>query len=151
MTSQPQPEAATNAEAVAWITLPRSVLAPLAEASIRARQQSTRFKHAGMHELSPEASPGWGIKRKHLDAVRAALAEPASPPATVPQVSEAQVEAVAKDLLAHLVAAVSLLERGGKQAAPSDRMFEQMLVDYKASIERGRAAVAALTALETQP
>jgi hypothetical protein len=43
------------------------------------------------------------------------------------------------DVLAHLVAAVSLLERGGKKAAPSDKMYRQMLKDYHASIERGRA------------
>ncbi len=48
------------------------------------------------------------------------------------------------DTLASLVASVDLLERGGKKAAPSNKMFEQMLVDYKNSIERGRAAAAAL-------
>ncbi len=44
-----------------------------------------------------------------------------------------------RDVLPALVAAVSLLERGGKKAAPSDRMLEQMLRDYNAAIERGRA------------
>lgn len=44
-----------------------------------------------------------------------------------------------RDVLPALVAAVSLLERGGKKAAPSDRMFRQMLRDYNAAIERGRA------------
>lgn len=46
------------------------------------------------------------------------------------------------DILASLVASVDLLERGGKKAAPSDKMFEQMLVDYKNTIERGRYAAA---------
>lgn len=45
------------------------------------------------------------------------------------------------DLLASLVAAVSLLKRGSKKAAPSDRMFDQMIADYERSIERGRAAL----------
>ena len=45
-----------------------------------------------------------------------------------------------RDVLPSLVAAVSLLEKGGKKAAPSDKMFDQMIADYKASIERGRAA-----------
>ena len=45
------------------------------------------------------------------------------------------------DVLSSLVAAVSLLERGGKKAAPSDKMFVQMLKDYSASIERGRAVL----------
>jgi hypothetical protein len=40
-----------------------------------------------------------------------------------------------------LIAAVSLLESGGKKAAGSDKMFAQMLKDYKASIEIGRAAL----------
>ena len=47
-------------------------------------------------------------------------------------------------VLAGFVASVDLLERGGKKAAPSDKMFAQMLVDYKNRIERGRAAVAAI-------
>ena len=40
-----------------------------------------------------------------------------------------------------LAAAISLLERGGKaakKAAPSDRMFDQMMLDYKKSFERAR-------------
>jgi len=52
----------------------------------------------------------------------------------------AELEAALKDATAHLVAAVSLLERGGKKATPSNKMFEQMLDDHKNSIERGRAA-----------
>jgi hypothetical protein len=46
------------------------------------------------------------------------------------------------DTTAHLVAATSLLERGGKKAAPSDKMFAQMLADYQKSAEVGRAAIA---------
>ena len=46
---------------------------------------------------------------------------------------------------ASLAAAISLLERGGKaakRAAPSDRMFDQMLDDYRRSLETLRAALA---------
>jgi hypothetical protein len=43
--------------------------------------------------------------------------------------------------LASLVAAVSLLERGGKKAAASDKMFYMMLADYKAAIDAARAAL----------
>lgn len=46
------------------------------------------------------------------------------------------------DVAASLVAAVSLLERGGKKAAPSNKMFDQMIVDYKNSIERARTLIA---------
>lgn len=55
-------------------------------------------------------------------------------------------KSVAIDLAAHLAAAISLLERGGKaakKAAPSDKMFDQMIRDYKASLHRGREAIAA--------
>lgn len=50
------------------------------------------------------------------------------------------------DALAHLTAANSLLSRSSKKAAPSDKMFGQMLADYKASEERCRAALSRLTA-----
>jgi hypothetical protein len=53
----------------------------------------------------------------------------------------AELEAALKDATVHLVAAVSLLESGGKKAAPSNKMFEQMLVDYKNGVERARAAL----------
>jgi len=41
----------------------------------------------------------------------------------------------------HLAAAISLLEHGGKKAAPSDKMFDQMLKDYHGSLEMARAAL----------
>lgn len=44
-------------------------------------------------------------------------------------------------VLASLVAAISLLERGGKNAAASDTMFNQMLLDYKAAVTVGRKAL----------
>jgi hypothetical protein len=46
---------------------------------------------------------------------------------------------------AHLAAAISLLERGGKaakKAAPSDRMFDQMVIDYKSGLEAARTLLA---------
>jgi Lar family restriction alleviation protein len=45
---------------------------------------------------------------------------------------------------ASLAAAISLLKRGGKaakKAAPSDKMFDQMVRDYEASLDRARAAL----------
>lgn len=42
--------------------------------------------------------------------------------------------------MASLAAAISLLEGGGKKAAPSDKMFEQMLVDYRKALDGARAA-----------
>ena len=65
------------------------------------------------------------------------------------QEANAQLIAAAPDLLealktvtSHLVAAHSLLERGGKKAAASDRMFAQMMKDYEKAFEAGRAAIA---------
>lgn len=57
---------------------------------------------------------------------------------TAPSIREAL-----KHALASLVAAISLLERTprAKKAAPSDKMFDQMIADYKAAIEQGRAAL----------
>lgn len=44
------------------------------------------------------------------------------------------------DVAAHLAGAISLLERtkSAKKAAASDKMFDQMLKDYKASLARAR-------------
>lgn len=55
-----------------------------------------------------------------------------------------QADALREALLgttASLVAAISLLERGGKKAAWSDKVFEQMLVDYQASVDSARAVL----------
>lgn len=51
------------------------------------------------------------------------------------------------DVAAHLAAAISLLERTPKtkKAAPSDKMFDQMLVDYKNSLTRARVALSHLS------
>jgi hypothetical protein len=46
-----------------------------------------------------------------------------------------------KNVTAHLVAAHSLLQDGGKKSVGSDKMFEMMLNDYEKSIEVGRAAI----------
>ena len=48
------------------------------------------------------------------------------------------------DVAASLNAAISLLERGGKKAAPSDKMFNQMLADYNLSLDRFRTTLAAV-------
>ncbi len=46
------------------------------------------------------------------------------------------------NVTAHLVAAHSLLSRGGKKAAASDTIFKIMLQDYEKSFEAGRKALA---------
>ena len=57
---------------------------------------------------------------------------------------EAEIERLRAGLLdagASLAAAISLLERGGKKAAASDKMFAIMLDDYRKSLDRARAAL----------
>jgi len=67
---------------------------------------------------------------------------PAAALATKPAVKddETVVEAL-RGTTASLVAAVSLLKRGSKKAAPSNKMFDQMIRDYSKSIEGARAAL----------
>lgn len=55
-----------------------------------------------------------------------------------------KVKVLLIDVGSSLVAAVSLLECGGKQAAFSDKMFEQMLTDYRRSVDRLRASLASM-------
>lgn len=43
-------------------------------------------------------------------------------------------------VMASLAAAISLLENGGRKAAPSDKMFGIMLDDYKRALNTGREA-----------
>jgi len=68
-------------------------------------------------------------------------------PADCIEALEAENERLREELVgvaASLAAAISLLERGGKaakKAAPSDLMFDQMVRDYTASLERARAAL----------
>jgi hypothetical protein len=54
-------------------------------------------------------------------------------------------EELLKDVTAHLASAISLLERGAEhgamKAAPSNKMFKQMLADYNASLARARVVL----------
>lgn len=54
----------------------------------------------------------------------------------------AELVGVLGSVTAHLVAAHSLLSRGGKKAAASDTVFKIMLQDYEKSFEAGRKALA---------
>jgi hypothetical protein len=44
-----------------------------------------------------------------------------------------------REVTASLAAAISLLECGSKKAAPSEKMFDQMLRDYKKSLDHARS------------
>lgn len=60
---------------------------------------------------------------------------------------EAKSDDVLIRVLASLAAAISLLERmpKAKKAAPSDKVFEQMLIDYRNALEAGRTFIRART------
>lgn len=58
------------------------------------------------------------------------------------EADKARLSEALRSTLASLVAAVSLLKRGSKKAAPSNKMFDQMILDYEKSIEEARAALA---------
>jgi hypothetical protein len=81
-----------------------------------------------------------GMKAPEHDLTSAALRSLAAERDAL-KAENARLREAALDALAGLVAAHSLLERGGKKAAPSNKMFEQMLCDYGATITRTRAAL----------
>ena len=56
-------------------------------------------------------------------------------------VREHELREAAIGVTAGLAAAISLLERGGKKAAASDKMFAQMLKDYRARLDAARTAL----------
>ena len=58
--------------------------------------------------------------------------------------SDAALVEALEDVTAHLAAAISLLSRSPKTGAASNKMFDQMLIDYDNSAARGRAALAAV-------
>ena len=51
------------------------ILTPFAEAAEKVDKASEEQKRLLGSEISPDASPGWGIKRRHLDAARDILWE----------------------------------------------------------------------------
>lgn len=57
------------------------------------------------------------------------------------EADKARLSEALRGTTASLVAAVSLLKRGSKKAAPSNKMFDQMILDYSKSIEEARAAL----------
>lgn len=90
-------------------------------------------KDAEIKELTEQQQHFGRLAREHYEQLQAQIDAQAT---TIARLREACVDA-----LSSLVAAISLLEKGGKKAAPSDKMFAQMLVDYNNSVARTRAAL----------
>lgn len=95
---------------------------------------------AEYERLAFEALPVWA--QNEIKRLRASLASDASPRGETAAWREAFIGATAA-----LSAAISLLERTpkAKKAAPSDRMFDQMLCDYRKALDEARAALAPAT------
>lgn len=96
--------------------------------------------------LSGPHLSGWTLtigfeRREDVDDAHKALASLTPPKLEARSQAETEVLSALKDVTASLVAAHSLLERGGKKAAPSDKMFAVMLSDYAKSIERARLTI----------
>ncbi len=93
-----------------------------------------RAKSAGRRDWTDKASQGFD------DAFTPAVCL-----ALLARARDAErLKRVAIDVMASLGAAISLLERSPKTAAPSNKMFNVMLDDYRASLKRARQALSAL-------
>ena len=90
---------------------------------------SARHSIAVLEKRVKTFSEGWGVADKGRLEAEAKLAKAVK---------------AAVDTCASLAAAISLLDRGGKKAAPSNKMFDQMMADYRASLERTRTTLAEL-------
>jgi len=55
----------------------------------------------------------------------------------------AELDDVLMQTLVSLVAAIDLLKAGGKAAAPSNKMFDQMIKDYEKAVSNARKQFAA--------
>lgn len=89
-----------------------------------------------LERLRNEQSDGWS---GDACAVSCDLADEAASLIQSQAARIAELEVGLVDVTASLVAAHSLLSRSSKKAAASDKMFDQMLADYRASIDRARA------------
>jgi hypothetical protein len=111
-------------EAADEITRLREENARLRELGASAREESARLRNDNFEWLQQLSATNHQLEKEQEDIQK--------------------LRRMLIHVLAGFVASVDLLERGGKKAAPSNKMFAQMLIDYKNSIERGRAAAAAI-------
>lgn len=95
------------------------------------------------HEMM-EAFEFMGVKAFNPHKTLEELAFPAELPTEVP-LKPNETSDVLRHVTANLMAAISLLEAGGKKGAMSDRAFEVMLKDYKAAAKKGKMAHRRLT------
>jgi len=93
----------------------------------------------------PGMSINWEAPTGRANATHIAVFNPVTVLALLARARDAErLEKVAIDVMASLAAAISLLERSPKTAAPSNKMFNVMLDDYRASLKSARQALSAL-------
>ena len=94
------------------------------------------------YRLTPEGTTEMWCHDRDVQAFAEAVRAAACAELRCLEAANAELLEALKHTTVHLIAAVSLLESGGKKAAASNKIFELMLTDYKASIEQARAAIA---------
>ena len=117
----------------------KSLLKQMREDALLEAEKAIIARVAGYDPRNQRA----GIAATHMAALtvrRIRTGETATAYAGFEVVSSELLDAF-KGATASLAAAIALLERGGKKAAPSDTMFEQMLTDYRNALARVRVAV----------
>lgn len=99
-----------------------------------------KAEHDWLSEANYDAHREYFVRQELINAIREAEAA-----------GEVKSDKVLIRALASLAAAISLLERvpKAKKAAPSDKVFEQMLIDYRNALEAGRTFIRARTDKES--
>lgn len=115
--------------------------------TLEAVQSAAQAKYEACILAALEPNPDDTAALTPADALAAQAARDERMRAEGAKAAEARIERLVENLIsaaASLAAAISLLERSGmavKKAAPSNRMFDQMLIDYRATLESARAAL----------
>ena len=87
----------------------------------------------------PDEALLWAREQSALPAVQTVTAHAYRAGAAASAERIKELERALINTGASLLAATSLLENGGKKAAPSDKMFKIMLSDYRAAADRAAA------------
>jgi len=91
--------------------------------NLRKEVQSLRVENDRLRRSRNDEVAAAGELRKEIERLRSRVAE---------------LERTLTRTSANLMAAISLLKAGGRDAAPSDKMFRQMLNDYEKAAQDGR-------------
>lgn len=134
-----------------WVMAPYDewLIPPGTLVDIRYRNGAETYGVFSKANVEPDAGEWTPVAYRISSSVETIVSTspaPIDPAAHAALVAERDaLRAAAIDAGSSLAAAISLLERTpkAKKAAPSDTMFAQMLVDYRAALDRTRTALAA--------